>query len=198
MFQNFALAVNQVISSMQANALLALEIIAVLWAIQLLNHLTGYRLNALGIYPRHPLGLLGIFCSPFLHGHATHLFFNSIPLFLLLCLMLSSGVDAFAMITFNIILIGGIATWVLGRKALHVGSSGVIMGYMGYLLMQAYFNPTAAALILGALALYYCGSILLHLLPTDEKTSWEGHVFGFVAGLMVAYGWVIIPIGKIT
>ncbi len=194
MFNNFTAAIEQVIAGMQQHALLALQIIAVLWAIQLVNHLLHYRLNVLGIYPRHIGGLFGIVFSPLLHGNASHLFFNSIPLFLLLCLMLSSGVEAFAMITINIALIGGAATWLFGRKALHVGSSGVIMGYMGYLLLQAYFQPSAVALILGALALYYCSSILLHLLPTDAASSWEGHIFGFAAGLMVAYGWVIVPL----
>lgn len=194
MFNNFTTALEQVIAGMQAHALLALKIIAVLWAIQLVNFLFKYRLNVLGIYPRHPAGIIGIFCAPFLHGNMQHLFFNSIPLFLLLSLMLSNGVEKFALITLNIMMIGGAATWLFGRRALHVGASGVIMGYMGFLLLQAYFQPSPVALILGALALYYCGSILLHLLPSDESSSWEGHIFGFVAGLVVAYGWVIVPI----
>lgn len=194
MFNNYTKALEQVIASMQANALLALQIIAILWLVQVLNYLLHYRLNALGLVPRTPSGLLGILFSPFLHGNATHLFFNSIPLFLLLSLMLNQGLEPLLLITLNIMLMSGVATWVLGRRAVHIGSSGVIMGYMGYLLLQAIFHPTPAAVILGLLALYYCSSILLHLLPSGETTSWEGHVFGFAAGLCVAYGWIIIPI----
>ncbi len=190
---SFIDALQQLVNTMQEHAIFALEIIALLWIIQGLNYLVHYRLNVLGIYPRHVSGLIGIFFAPLLHGHSTHLFFNSIPLFLLLTLMLNKGVEPFMLITLNIAVLGGLATWLFGRKARHVGSSGVIMGYMGYLLMQAYFSPSVSTLILGALALYYCGSILLHLIPSDEKSSWEGHIFGFVAGAVVAYGWTIIP-----
>lgn len=188
---DWSLALQQIIHTMQLNALMALKILAVLWVIQIINASLGYRLNIFGIYPRHPFGLIGIFTSPFLHGHMNHLFFNSIPLFLLLVLMLAKGFIPFLNITLNIMVLSGLAVWLFGRKALHVGASGVIMGYMGYLLMQAYYQPSASALVLAVLALYYCGSILAHLLPSDAKTSWEGHVFGFIAGVIAAMGYGI-------
>ncbi len=186
---DWAQALQQIITTMQANAEVALKILGLLWAVQIVNMAMHYRLNVFGIYPRHPFGLIGIFTSPFLHGHLNHLFFNSIPLFLLLVLMLAQGFSNFLTITLNIMIFSGLAVWLFGRKAMHVGASGVIMGYMGYLLTQAYYRPSAAALLLGVLALYYCGSILMHLLPSDAKTSWEGHVFGFAAGVAVAMGY---------
>jgi membrane associated rhomboid family serine protease len=192
---NLTQSLHQIILTMKANAVVALEIIGLLWAIQLINMALGYKLNVFGIYPRHPFGLIGIFTSPFLHGHVNHLFFNSIPLFLLLVLMLANGLPFFLNTTLNIMIFSGLAVWLFGRKALHVGASSVIMGYMGYLLMQAYYQPSAVTLILGALALYYCGSILMHLLPSDVKTSWEGHVFGFAAGVAVAMGYAFNFIG---
>lgn len=191
MLQDISSALLQIITLMQANSLLALKIIAVLWVIQFANAAVHYRLNILGIQPREIFGLVGIPCSPFLHGSYNHLFFNSIPLFLLLNLMLAYGWHPFVVYTVNIALFGGLMTWLLGRNALHVGASGVIMGYMGFLLMQAIHQRTAYSVILGILALYYCGSILLSLFPSDVKTSWEGHVFGFAAGLAVGYGWYI-------
>lgn len=193
MFQDVSADLSRMIALMQANTLLALKIIAVLWGVQILNTLLRYRLNVLGIYPRNPIGLVGIFTSPFLHGSFNHLFFNTIPLFLLLLLMLAKGFHFFLLLTFNIMLMGGLATWLFGRKALHVGASSVIMGYMGYLLTQAYANRSASALILGALALYYCGSILLSLIPNDEKTSFEGHIFGFMAGVACGLGYLWNP-----
>lgn len=188
---DWSLALQQLIHTMQMNAIPALEILGLLWGIQLVNAALQYRLNVFGIYPRHPFGLIGIFTSPFLHGHMNHLFFNSIPLFLLLVLMLASGKAHFINVTLNIMVMSGLAVWLVGRKALHVGASGVIMGYMGYLLLQAYFHPSASALLLGVLALYYCGSILVHLFPSGPQTSWEGHVFGFIAGALVAMGYGI-------
>jgi membrane associated rhomboid family serine protease len=192
---DWALSLQQIIQAMQANALVALEILGLLWAIQLVNAAVGYRLNIFGILPRHPFGLIGIFTSPFLHGHWNHLFFNSIPLFLLLVLMLAQGWTQFLNVTLNIMVISGLAVWLFGRKALHVGASGLIMGYMGYLLAQAVRKPDASAIVLGVLALYYCGSILASLLPSDAKTSWEGHVFGFAAGILAAMGYGVNFIG---
>ncbi|MFI4957176.1 MAG: rhomboid family intramembrane serine protease [Gammaproteobacteria bacterium] len=192
---DWSLALQHIIQTMQANAIVALEILGLLWGIQIVNASVGYRLNVFGIYPRHPFGLIGIFTSPFLHGHMNHLFFNSIPLFLLLVLMLAQGYAHFLNVTLNIMLVSGLAVWLFGRKALHVGASGVIMGYMGYLLTQAFYKPDAGAIVLGILAIYYCGSILTSLLPSDAKTSWEGHVFGFAAGILAALGYGINFIG---
>ena len=191
MFQEFSTSLGQIMTIMKANSLVALEIIAVLWLIQFFNASVRYRLNLLGIVPRELFGLGGIACSPFLHGNWNHLFFNSIPLFFLLNLMLAYGWHPFVVFTVNIALFGGLMTWFLGRNAIHVGASGVIMGYMGFLLMQAVHQRTAYTLILGGIALYYCSSILLSLIPSDAKTSWEGHIFGFIAGLAVGYGWFI-------
>jgi membrane associated rhomboid family serine protease len=191
MLQQISSSLTQIITLMQANSLVALKIIALLWVIQFANAAVHYRLNILGIQPRELFGLVGIPCSPFLHGSYNHLFFNSIPLFLLLNLMLAYGWHAFEVFTVNIALFGGLMTWILGRNAIHVGASGVIMGYMGFLLMQAIHQRTAYSVILGILALYYCGSILLSLFPSDVKTSWEGHIFGFAAGLAVGYGWYL-------
>lgn len=178
------------IAAMQAHLYLVLGILALLWGIQLLNALLGYRLNVLGIYPRHVFGLFGIACSPFLHGNATHLFFNSIPLFFLMSLVLTFGVSVFYEITVFITLLGGALVWLFGRKGFHVGASGLIMGYLGFVLTQAYFTHSPFALILGALGIYYCGGLLLNLLPQEVRTSWEGHVFGFLAGIL-GYFWLV-------
>jgi membrane associated rhomboid family serine protease len=191
MLQDISSALGQIIAVMQLNSVTTLKIIGTLWLIQFANAGVGYRFNLLGIHPRELFGLVGIPLSPFLHGNFNHLFFNTIPLFLLLNLMLAYGWHPFVVYTVNIGLFGGLLTWLLGRNAIHVGASGVIMGYMGFLLMQAIHHQTTYTLILGILALYYCGSILLSLLPSDAQTSWEGHVFGFAAGLCVGYGWFI-------
>jgi membrane associated rhomboid family serine protease len=167
-----------------------LSILLLLWLIQLVNFLVGYRLNILGIYPRNIFGLPGIFFSPFLHGNASHLFFNTIPLFLLLNLMLTFGTDVFYRVSGFIIIVGGSLVWLFGRKGIHVGASGLIMGYLGFVLTQAYFTQSPFSLVLGGLGIYYCGGLLLNLLPQEVRTSFEGHIFGFAAGIL-AYFWLI-------
>lgn len=181
-----AQAFHAIVSAMQSNMQLVFEILGVFWVIHFVNFLLGYGLNRLGIYPRHVFGLPGILLSPFLHGDFTHLIFNSLPLFLLLHLMLIFDPYSFFQTTFYIILLSGGLIWLFGRRAIHVGASSLIMGYFGYLLIAVYNTQTIYAWALGAITLYYCGGLFLQLFPSSAKVSWEGHVFGFLAGVAVA------------
>ncbi len=186
--------ISQLITQLRVNTPLLLEIIGVMYLIQFANWIIGYRLNYLGIYPRSWHGLIGIPFSPFLHGSFNHIFFNSIPLFVLASFVLLSGWTIFIEVSVIIIVLGGLATWCMGRKGLHVGASGVIMGYWSYLLMNAYHQGTWLSIVLGVVCIYYFGGLLFHLFPKAEKSSWEGHVFGFLAGLAAAYLVPLIPL----
>ena len=161
--------------------------LAVLWIIQAVNMSVGYRLNVLGIWPRRMIGLPGIFCSPFLHGSVEHLFFNSVPLFFLLTLVQLLGALVFLKVSLWIMFVSGMAVWLLGRPGIHVGASGVLMGYWAFLLVQVYFQPSVIGVIIAGLCLYYLSSLWLNLLPGGKKTSWEGHVFGALAGALAAF-----------
>jgi membrane associated rhomboid family serine protease len=186
-FQDAAAQLAYSITLLKENLPLVLALIAGLYGIQLLNFLLGYRLNILGIYPRNIFGLIGIFFSPLLHGNFNHIFFNSIPLFILMSLTLLSGFTTFLSVTATITLVGGLGTWLFGRKALHIGASGLIMGYWSYLLMNAYQQPTIISLALGLVCIYYLGSLFMNLFPLEAKSSWEAHVFGCLGGLASIY-----------
>lgn len=162
----------------------ALKWLAALWLFNLINWQLGGRFNYLGIYPRHPVGLIGIIFSPILHGNFTHLLFNSIPLFFLSIFIMTFGVPIFYEATVIIALLSGFAVWCIGRKGIHIGASGVISGYFAFLLGMAYKEPTIATFFCAALALYYFGGILLSLFPGEEKMSWEGHLTGFLSGIV--------------
>ena len=161
-------------------------ILAGLWGIQIINASLGYRLNYLGILPREAPGLVGIMFAPLLHGSFTHLLFNSIPLFILANFILLEGFTSFIAITLIITVFSGIAVWLVGRKALHVGASGLIMGYWGFLLLAAVISPSVLTIFLIIICLYYFGGFASSLLP-EEGSSWESHVFGFLAGLLTSY-----------
>ncbi len=159
-----------------------------LWLLQGINYLFGYQLNQFGIIPRRWYGLTGIFCSPFLHGNATHLFFNTIPLLSLATFILIGGRDLFYWVTITIILLSGLFVWLFGRLACHIGASSLIMGYWGYLLINAYHQPSFMAIALAAVSLYYFGGLFFSLFPSSQQTiSWEGHLFGFFSGLIANY-----------
>lgn len=190
MFSDFANQVTTIISQLRVNTPVLLVLIGCLYLIHIINWIVGYRLNYLGIYPRKSFGLVGIIFSPFLHGNFNHLFFNSIPLFILASFVLFNGWTIFICVSVIIIVLGGIATWCFGRKGLHIGASGLIMGYWSYLLINAYHQGTWLSIVLAVVCVYYFGGLLFHLIPKAEKSSWEGHVFGFLSGLAAAY---IVP-----
>jgi len=161
--------------------------LGILWAINIINWLTGSKLNILGIYPRHLFGLPGIIFSPLLHYDFNHLFFNSIPLFVLGLVILTRDVQTFYWVTTVIVLLGGFAVWLFGRKAIHIGASGLISGYFGYIIATAYLQPGIISVLLAGLVIYYFGSIFLGVFPQEEQVSWESHLLGFLSGIAAAF-----------
>lgn len=158
-----------------------------IWIFNIFNWIIGSRLTIFGIYPRHLFGLIGIPIAPFLHADFNHLFFNSIPLFVLGLALITMSPEMFIWVTLVVILLSGLGVWLLGRKALHIGASGVISGYFGYILINAYKQPSVITVVLACLAVYYFGGIFLGLFPREEKVSWETHLFGFLSGILCAY-----------
>lgn len=160
---------------------------ALLWGFNILNWMTGSRLNILGILPRHPFGLIGIVFSPILHSNFNHLFFNSIPLFVLGLFMMTLGLDLFWYVTGMITILGGFAVWLVGRRGIHLGASALVSGYFSFIMVLTFEHPSFPSILLASIALYYFGGIILSLFPTEERTSWEGHLCGFLAGLASFY-----------
>lgn len=183
---NFIDQLTQTLTLMKEQAPIAGGIIAGLWIIYFVNSLVGKKLFVLGIYPRHWFGLIGIPFSPLLHADLNHLIFNSIPLFVLMCFVLTAGLHQFIFITLLIILLSGLGIWLFGRSAIHIGASALIMGYFGYLLADAYQHPSVSTMAIGFLCIYYFGGLIFSLFPSEEKVSWEGHAFGFLAGIAVS------------
>jgi len=188
MLEKLASESYSVIVAMQNNLWFCFKIIILLWAIQTVNFLGKYSFNSFGIRTRELRGLPGIFFSPFLHGNFNHLFFNTIPLFVLSNLVLLNGKPVFYYVTFSIIILSGLLIWLIGRRGIHVGASSLIMGYFGFLLARAYFNVTGTTIILAGVCIYYFGGLVLSLFPGAKKNvSWEGHIYGMASGIFVAY-----------
>jgi membrane associated rhomboid family serine protease len=187
MLENISEQIQHLIIAMQSNMVFALKLVSILWIIHLVNTVTHYHLNYLGIRPRSLRGIPGIFFTPLLHGDYNHLFFNTIPLCVLIDLILPEGKIIFYYISGSIILFSGTLIWLFARPGIHIGASSLIMGYFGFLLAQAYFNVTATTIVLAGFCIYYFGGLFLSLFPGAKKNvSWEGHVFGFISGILVS------------
>jgi membrane associated rhomboid family serine protease len=176
------------IGLLQKNLSYIFIFLAILWSVHVLNWVCGYRLAIFGVYPRKWFSLLGIFVYPFIHSNFNHLFFNSIPLFILACFIILHGIATFFCITMTIIILSGLFIWLFARRGFHVGASGLIMGYWAFLLVNSYFAKGIIASFAPAfVCIYYFGGFLFHLFPTEVRTSFEAHIFGFIAGILAFY-----------
>lgn len=188
MLDQLANSLQSVIEIFKQNFLFSLKLVSVFWIVHFINWLTHYKLNLLGIYPRSFRGILGIIFTPFLHRDVNHLFFNSIPMLVLSCLILVKGRMQFYYVTGFIIFISGFCIWLLGKRSVHIGSSSLVMGYFGYLMASAYYHFSITSVILALLALYYFGGLLYAVFPSSHKeVSWSGHLFGLLAGICTTY-----------
>ena len=165
---------------------LLLGCVALLWGIECINALLNHRLNRWGILPRTLTGLVGIPLSPFLHGSFAHLILNTVPLVTLGSFVAFYGTRLFLAVSLWIMLLSGAALWLLGRPAYHVGASSVIFGYFGYLVARGWYERSIAALLVALLTLGLYGGMVWGVLPTRFYISWEGHLFGLLAGVLVA------------
>ena len=172
--------------------------LAIVWGAFLLTLLSGYTLLNLGIHPRRLKGIPGIFFSPFLHAGFNHIFFNSIPLFILSNFLLISGFDFYLNVTLYLLLGSGILVWLIGRPLIHVGASSIITGYWSFLVINAYHHGGAQSIILAVISIYYFAAIFFGIFPSDKGVSWEGHLSGFVSGIVLNYTFIYLPMINFT
>ena len=163
-----------------------LGFVVLIWVIELINFSIGHRLSDWGILPRTIKGLKGIPLSPFLHASLIHIMMNTIPLAVLGGFVILHGRQIFFEISIIIILVSGTALWLFGRSSYHVGASGLIFGYFGYLVLRAWYDRSLKSFIIAFVTVFLYGGIIWGLLPTFSRISWEGHLFGLLAGILAA------------
>lgn len=162
--------------------------VALLWAIELLDlYLFNGWLDQFGIRPRHLIGLRGIVFAPLLHHGMGHLLANTVPLFTLGWLIMLRETSDFFVVSAITLVVSGIGTWIFGSpNSIHVGASGLIFGYFGFLLSRGYFERSMSSIALSVVAIVFYGSLIWGVLPTDDTVSWQGHLFGFIGGVISA------------
>ncbi|MEM9115133.1 MAG: rhomboid family intramembrane serine protease [Myxococcota bacterium] len=173
--------------------------LALMWIIEIVDvFVLGGWLDSFGLRPREPRGLWGILSSPFLHGGFPHLLSNTVG-FLVFGTMLSlRGFRRFVAASFLIAVVGGLGVWLLGRDgSVHVGASGVVFGYFGYLLTAGLFERRIGVAVVSIGVFLLWGWMLLGVLPGQVGVSWEGHLFGFLAGVLAARIFSREPLSRI-
>lgn len=161
--------------------------VAVMWAVEVVDLLPHTNFDHWGIRPRQPAGLVGIATAPFLHAGFSHLISNTIPFLILGSIIAIGGALRYLQVTLIVMLVCGVGTWLVGPAHTdHIGASGLVFGYLTYLVARGLFDRKPGFLVLGLIVLFLYGGVLWGLLPRPG-ISWQGHVFGAIGGVLAAY-----------
>ena len=171
-----------------SNKVLAIPLMAmiIIWAVYWLELAMGVNFNEMGVMPRTLSGLQGVVFSPFIHGSLEHLYNNTIPLGVLLTALWYFYKDVAWKIVLYGILISGLLTWLIGRTSYHIGASGLIYVLASFIFFKGIFSSYYRLIALSLIVVFIYGSLLWYIFPVKEGISWEGHLAGFLTGLLLA------------
>ncbi|WP_335937140.1 rhomboid family intramembrane serine protease [Streptomyces sp. PTD5-9] len=163
--------------------------VALLWLLEAVDAATGNALDAYGIEPRRPAELLDIVPAAFIHFGFDHVAANSVPLLVFGFLAALSGIRRFLAVAALIIVVDGLGVWLVSpAHSITAGASGLIFGLFGYLLVRGFVDRRPLDIVVGLLVGATWGSsVLLGITPTDASVSWQGHLFGLIAGVAAAF-----------
>lgn len=183
------MTLNKLTDTLKGQLSLIATLIALMWGLEIIDTLLlGQSLNQFGILPRQLIGLRGILLMPLLHSGFSHIASNTIPFAILGWLILARSRRDFIYVTLVTMLISGLGIWLLGHsRAVYIGASGVVFGYLGFLLLRGYFDRNLLSILLaiGVAAVY--GGLIWGVLPNNiPGVSWEAHLLGFIGGILAA------------
>ena len=161
----------------------------ILAIIEVVNLFTFRSLVQLGISPRDISSLPFIFTAPFIHGSLWHFFSNIVPIGIFSFLLLQHGKTRFYLVTITCIVLTGICVWLFARNANHVGASGLIYSYFGYLLFAGIISREFKLIVISIVVGFVYGSMVFGVLPLNAYVSWESHLFGLLSGIVCAFWW---------
>jgi len=157
-----------------------------IWFIYWIEIYFSFNFNKYGVLPRDLVGLRGVFFTHFIHSDAHHLFNNSVPLFVLLLSLFYFYRD----IAYKVLIFGGILsgflTWIIARESYHIGASGVVYLLFSFVFFSGIIRKHYRLVALSLIIIFLYGSMIWYVLPIKDGMSWEGHLSGFLVGLIFA------------
>jgi len=158
----------------------------IMWVVKLIEYNFGLSFAHYGVFPQSFSGLKGILFSPFIHKDFSHLINNSYPVLILGGMLFSFYKKIAPQLFVWLFFIAGFWLWVIGRPSFHIGASGIIYALASFLFVSGIIRKNPRLSAISMLIIFLYGSLIWGLLPTKEPISWEGHLAGFLAGVVVA------------
>lgn len=169
------------------NELFPFTFVVLLWVMHIVQGIVPGALISWALYPRTTEGLTGILAHPLLHGDFGHLIGNSIPLLVLGFLLFNAYKDIAGKIFWLIYLLTGVLMWLFARNAAHLGASGVVYGLAAFIFFSGIIRRHIRLMVISMLVAFLYGYLVWGVLPIDPGVSWEGHLFGALTGMMLAW-----------
>ncbi len=158
-----------------------------MWLVFWIEETFHLNFNTYGIYPQKISGLKGILFSPFIHANFSHIFNNSIPLFILTAFLFYHYRRIAWQVLFWGVLLTGISTWLIGRPSYHIGMSGINYMLISFLFFTGVFIGYYRLIAVSLIIVFLYGSLVWFMFPIVAHMSWEGHLSGFMVGLLLAF-----------
>lgn len=166
-------------------------LVVIMWVSEIIDQLPDVDLDQYGIRPRDEDGLLGIVTAPFLHGGFSHLIANTGAFVVLGCLIAWTA-KRFWAATIGIALIAGAGTWLTGAaNSIHIGASGLVYGYAAFLVAWGILTRKVIDIVVAVVVVVMYGGLVVGVLPGQSGISWQGHLFGAIGGVVMA--WLLRP-----
>lgn len=162
-------------------------LVAFMWLTEAASVLFDTSFHTLGIYPGRLSSLTGIITSPFIHSGVRHLFNNTLPLFILGTALFYFYSQVSFRVLLWITLLTGLAVWITGRPAWHIGASGIVYGLASFLFVSGIIRRHIPLMALSLLVVFVYGEMVWGIFPGFRiDISWESHMLGAAAGVLLA------------
>ena len=162
-------------------------VLIIIWSVKIFEIVFDYDLTEYGILPRKFNGLIGILFSPLIHSDVNHLLSNSLPV-IILCLIIFNFYSQIAKkILIYLYFISGLWLWCIGRESFHIGASGLIYAMASFLFFSGILRKNSQLSAVALLVIFIYGGLFWGLFPIHKNVSWEGHLTGFIAGILVSF-----------
>jgi membrane associated rhomboid family serine protease len=158
-----------------------------IWFVKFIEFGFEVDLSFLGIYPLKLRGIPGILTAPLVHADIKHLADNSLAVFFLSMAIFYFYREVAYQVFLWIYFITGILVWLVGREAYHIGASGLVYGFAGFLFVSGIIRRNRNLMAISLLVIFLYGSLVWGLFPYDYRISWESHLMGAIAGVVLAF-----------